>query len=108
MRLYLSGPMTGIPEHNFPAFKQAAHQLRQFGYDVANPADLGADPALRWEDYLRADLRLLLDCAGVATLPGWQSSRGASLEVHVAKALRMGVRPVHQWPVLVGAVVGRV
>ena len=49
-------------------------------------------------DYLRADLRALIRSAdGVATLPGWQESRGASLEVHVAKALSIPVKPLDAW-----------
>lgn len=103
MRLYVSGPMTGIPEWNFPAFNAAAEQLRAYGYDVVNPADGGADEATTWAEYLKEDLRLLLACDGVATLPGWTGSRGACLEVHVARALGMPVRARHEWPLRAGA-----
>lgn len=97
MRLYISGPMTGIPEWNFPAFNKAADQLRAAGYDVVNPADGGSDNSKSWEDYLREDLRLLLDCDGIALLPGWEKSRGARLEVHVATSLFMPCRDVPTW-----------
>lgn len=94
MRVYLSGPMTGYPDHNFPAFNDAAGRLRAAGYQVVNPADAGADPTRTWADYLRADLYDVLAADMVAVLPGWQASRGASLEVHVAQQLGVPVVPV--------------
>lgn len=92
MKLYLSGPMTGYPEFNFPAFVRAADELRRAGHDVLAPHE--TDEQSCWEDYLRVDLRLLLDCEAVATLPNWEKSRGASLECHVAKCLSMPIAPV--------------
>lgn len=95
-RLYLSGPMTGIEAHNAPAFNAAAAKLRALGYDVFNPAEHGFDE-LPWEQYLRRDLAALLDLDALAMLPGWTASRGAQLEVHVAKSLGMPVLPVEHW-----------
>lgn len=92
-KVYVSGPMTGLPEHNFPAFKAAAAELRAAGYGVEDPADKGIVPGWSWSDYLRYDLGVLVKCDQVATLPGWRKSPGARLEVLVAKALGMPVRP---------------
>jgi len=91
MKLYLSGPMTGIPDHNFPAFHAAAAELRAAGYEVVNPAELGEHADWAWADYLKRDLRVLLDCDGIAMLAGWRDSRGALLEHHVAQQLGMVV-----------------
>lgn len=43
MKLYLSGPMTGLPDHNREAFNKREGMLKRRGYDVVNPArtDLG-------------------------------------------------------------------
>jgi NTP pyrophosphatase (non-canonical NTP hydrolase) len=88
--LYLSGPMAGLPEHNYPAFNTAASALRALGHTVTNPAEIHAlDSQDTWADYLRIDLEHLLRCEAVALLPGWQNSRGAQLETHVARALGM-------------------
>lgn len=97
LRVYISGPMTGYPDYNRLAFRSAAAALSARGYD--HPIDPGAveTPDLAWADYLRADLKLLLGCEAVATLPGWQESRGACLEVHVAQALGMTVMPLDRW-----------
>ena len=91
MKVYLSGPMTGIPDYNFPAFEAAAKELRARDQEVFSPHELGVDPAKTWADYLRADIRALVDCDAVVCLPGWEQSKGASLEVYIAKALEMPV-----------------
>ena len=104
MRLYLAGPMTGLPESNYTAFHAEAARLRAAGFDVANPAenDCGQDP--EWSDWMRSGIRLLLTCDEVATLDGWWNSRGAVLEVDLATRLGMRVRPslLHANPNLVG------
>ena len=42
MRVYCSGPMTSMPDHNIPAFDAAAKRLREQGHFVVNPAELSA------------------------------------------------------------------
>jgi hypothetical protein len=91
MRVYLSGPMTGIADNNFPAFHQWAAKLRAEGFDVVSPAEI--QEAGDWEACLRADLRELCTCEGLALMPGWETSRGAHLELHVAH--RLGLRVLH-------------
>jgi hypothetical protein len=97
MKLYLSGPMAGLPEHNFPAFEKARTSLRIVGYEVTCPAELGNVDGWVWETYLRRDLKVMLDCDAVATLPGWEWSQGAKLETDVAYRLKMRVEPVEFW-----------
>jgi hypothetical protein len=79
--------MTGYEDYNFPAFNEATERLEDEGWSVCNPAEKGIVPGWEWEDYLRYDLGELVECDAIYTLPGWEDSRGASLEVHVAKAL---------------------
>ena len=90
--VYLAGPMTGIAEYNFPAFNAAAAALRAEGLSVVNPADHGVQEGVEWADYLRYDLTNIAHCESIALLPGWSHSKGARLEVHVARALGMPVR----------------
>lgn len=89
MRVYISGPMTGEPDLNFPAFNEVANDLRDKGCEVENPAEKGIVDGWEWEDYLRYDLKRLVECDAIWTLPGWHRSPGAQLEVQVATALRM-------------------
>lgn len=91
-RIYISGPMTGLPGLNFGAFNSAAGQLRALGYEVINPAEKQSELGeLTWEEYLREDLRDMLTCDTIALLPGWEASKGAHLELHVAHRVGMAV-----------------
>lgn len=83
--------MTGLPDLNFPAFHEAAALLRARGVNVVNPAEFGEEPGKQWSDYLRKDIKALMDCDHVVTLPGWQASKGAKIEVRLALDLGMQV-----------------
>lgn len=91
MKVYISGPMTGIDNLNFPTFNRAAATLRALGVDAVNPAEINPDSAMSWEQCMRADIKALCDCDTVAMLPGWERSKGAHLEVHIAHRLGMRV-----------------
>ena len=91
MKFYLSGPMSGIPEHNFPAFHAEAARLRAAGYEVVNPAEMDHASGALWDECLRKDIVQLVTCEGIALMIGWEDSRGAKLEFHIAKELGMHV-----------------
>ena len=104
MILYIAGPMTGIAEFNYPAFRAAETQLRALGYNTLNPVDAeehNPTPGIpqSWDWYMRHALRMVLDADAIALLPGWQDSRGARLETHVATALGMDARDLEYWAV---------
>jgi hypothetical protein len=87
-RAYICGPMTGLPEHNYPAFHAAAKQLRAQGYDVVSPAELDHGDDKCWEDYLRRDIKGMMDCDTIAVLPGSDNSKGATFERMIAATLK--------------------
>lgn len=95
MKLYLAGPMSGYPDHNFPAFNAEAARLRALGYEVVNPAELNLDvdhsqaQAVVWRACMRKDIHKLIECDGIAMMEGWQFSRGASLEYQIAAGLEL-------------------
>ena len=39
-RVYLSGPMSGIKDSNFPAFLEWAARLRADGFEVVSPHEI--------------------------------------------------------------------
>lgn len=94
--LYLSGPMTGRPDLNFPTFFMAAARLRVLGYRVTNPPELPVLNLSTWGDCLRVDIKALMDCEAICMLPGWQDSKGARLEHHNAVELGMQVFHIEQ------------
>lgn len=91
MKVYISGPMTGYPEYNFPAFHAAANAVRELGHEPINPADGVTDTGKPWEWYMRRAIRMLTECDCVVTLDSWENSREAVLEVQLAIQLGMPV-----------------
>lgn len=120
MRAYLAGPMSGIPQFNFPAFDAGAAELRALGYEVVSPAEMD-DPASRkaamespdgapgsgssdgetWGDFLARDVKLIADggIEAIFVLPGWERSRGARLETMVAHLVGIYVYTLDSEPV---------
>lgn len=98
MKIYLSGPMTGLPDFNRPAFIEAAKLLRSVGFIVWNPAEsqesLSGAP---WSVCMRACVAGLLESDWLVQLPGWKDSKGANLEYQIA--VHLGI-PVASWEVL--------
>lgn len=89
-RIYIAGPMTGLPDFNYPAFHAAAKAWRDAGWVVMNPAEnFAGHQGLPYADYIRKDLADLMTCDAIAFLPGWATSKGATLEHHVAEVLGM-------------------
>ena len=104
-KLYLAGPMTGYPQFNFPAFLAAGDDLRKRGYEIVSPAELDleevgtsamastdgklvdgkTDDGYTFGDFLSRDVKIVADLVeGVVTLPKWEQSKGARLEVYCA------------------------
>lgn len=84
MKIYVSGPMTGKPDFNWPAFATASSLVISHGHDPVLPVPYVEGK--KYEDYLRDDLALLLTCDGIYMLEGWRESNGARLEHMIALA----------------------
>lgn len=97
-RIYVAGPMTGIPLDNYPAFNTETARLRALGYHVENPAENPRQDS--WEAYMRQSIRQMLTCDLVAFLPGWAESRGALLERYVAQQVGLQLVRIDNVPVL--------
>lgn len=94
VKCYISGPMTGIVDFNFPAFFSAENILQKICGHVVNPARIAKEIEKKilnpeYGDYLRADITRLMNCDCVFLLAGYEGSRGATLEKRIAEALRI-------------------
>lgn len=89
--IYIAGPMTGLPDLNFPAFHVRAAELRALGHEVINPAEINPDKGMSWRECMRTDIAALVFCDAIDLLPGWQDSRGATLEHHIAERLGLEI-----------------
>lgn len=102
-KIYIAGPMTGLPDFNYPAFNAAAAKLRAMGHEVLNPAE-NPEPACRtWQGYMRLALAQLVQCECIVMLPGWADSKGAMIERKLAQTLEMEVVNFLDDPVLLRA-----
>jgi len=87
-RVYLAGPMTGLPELNFPAFRAEAERLRATGWDVVSPVEINHGLEHEgWNACMRRDVAALVTCDAIRLLDGWPKSRGARIELQLAKDL---------------------
>ena len=121
MKIYLAGPMRGIPEFNFPAFNSAAKALREQGHEVFNPAERDierhggvdiskgnaagceatatAQHGFNLREALCDDLTFICkEADAIALLPGWENSKGASAELATAYALGLEIHYLQPIP----------
>ncbi len=89
--IYVAGPMTGLPDFNYPAFNAAAATLRAQGHTVLNPAENPVPACGTWQGYMRMALAQLVQCECIVLLPGWADSKGALIERKLAQVLGMDV-----------------
>ncbi len=106
-KIYIAGPMSGLPDYNRPAFYEAAEAFTEGGWTVFNPAEndvmlFGShelceaainenrNAALRV--MLGSDLKWICKKAdAIAMLPGWENSKGARTEHALAVALDLQI-----------------
>lgn len=92
MLFYLSGPMTGLPDFNYPAFNENAAWLRAKGLQVINPAEnFGGNEELPREEYMRRDVEDLLRADAIILMDDWYKSAGSRLELEIAKQIGLEV-----------------
>src|SRR5579872_2007966 len=97
MKIYLAGPMRGLPDLNFPEFHKYAAYLRSQGHEVFSPAEVRVP-----QDNIRAVFALEMDwlcreAEAIYLMPGWSRSRGASAERALAEALDLKVSLLYSW-----------
>lgn len=117
MKLYLAGPMTGLPDFNYPEFRKVSEELRGVGYTVLNPAEVDdlhererkrlSEPNTcllcdngekhDWQWYMKRTIKMLCDAQGLAVLPGWEKSRGAKIEVWIAENINLPIASAETW-----------
>lgn len=92
--VYISGPITGFEEGNFASFKQMEDKLKSLGCGVINPHRLFTCDEVAnfcWDDFMRRCIKYMMDADLLVTLDEWYNSKGATMEVHVARSLNIPV-----------------
>lgn len=87
LRVYISGPVSGL---NFgevkSRFNEAEEHLVNIDCQPINPILFG-DERKEWKEYLKDDIRKLLDCDAILMLHGSENSKGCMLELYIARHL---------------------
>lgn len=90
-RIYISGPMSGIPRLNFPMFNRTAVRLRNMRWKVINPVEINPNETADWLECIAVDIRAMEGCTAICMLPGWETSFGARIEHLVAQKLELEI-----------------
>ena len=96
MRLFVVGPIVGREDMNSLAFEEVRARLRDAGYYATIPHDV-VPPGMRDVDVMRASIRTMLGCDGVALLNGWEESEEAKFECDVATFCGLNVHHFQEW-----------
>ena len=86
MTVYISGPITDVPDYK-EKFGLIEASLKLEGYETVNPSNVNLGENATWEEYMRHDIKLLCDCDAVLMMKRWQRSKGARVENYIAKKL---------------------
>lgn len=80
-RWFISGPMSGFPLFNRPAFFEAEDKIKKSdpGCFVYNPARLNWDHGSN-RDYMLIALPMLITCTDLFVMRGSEDSSGATVE----------------------------
>ena len=99
LKCYISGAITGV-KHADKLFAKAEEKLELEGYEVVNPYKFGEqlkkeyekeNKFPKYENYMRGDIELLINCDAIYLLDNWGTSKGARLEKKIAEALKMQI-----------------
>ncbi len=89
MKIYIAGPMSGLPRFNRPAFKYAELELISEGHIVLTPATL--PDGLTQPQYMDICLAMLRCAEAIYLLRGWEKSAGATAEKALAEKLQLEI-----------------
>lgn len=87
-KIYIAGKVTGLErsvvEKNFNTLKE---YFTQKGFEVVSPIDIVTDPATEWKAAMKICIAALIDCDFIYPMSNTCDSKGAMIELDIAKAL---------------------
>lgn len=104
--IYIAGPMSGLPQSNFPAFFEAERVVQEeFPFsEIMNPARMDVDfgdtdlagkltsdlsdqeSRMVLAHFMERDIPCVVKAEIIVLLPGWEASPGVTIELAVARA----------------------
>ncbi len=85
MKIYISGKITGLKNYK-KIFRKEEKYLTKKGFEVVNPVTLveHLPEDSKWEDYMKVDIKAMLECSSIYLLNNWTDSKGSVFEASVA------------------------
>lgn len=92
-KVYISSKMTGLKDFNYPAFYKKAMELRNMGFEVLNPAEIGDKYGkhLTTSFYRRKNLEMLLQADILFIFGDVSESKGVEFEKLIARELGLPI-----------------
>lgn len=87
MRIYISGPITGMElPVIYRKFLNAEWKIQELGHIAVNPLKIGSvlPKDFRHQDYMDVDMVILKKMDAIVLLEGWESSQGCTQEFSYA------------------------
>lgn len=87
-KIYLCGAISGLnPIQCRALFQIARNKIATNWRLVLNPFDNGLSDEASWADHMRADIKMLMGCDAMYVVNDISSSKGAKIELNLARAL---------------------
>jgi hypothetical protein len=90
-KIYISGKITGIEKKAPLIFEKAEIELIERGFEVINPMKIKHSHDGSWINYMKNDIKSLMDCDAIYMLSNWTGSKGAEIERRLALDLGMKI-----------------
>lgn len=91
-KIYISSKISGIEDKAQQLFEDAEAYLREYlGFEVVNPMKIEHKHDKSWTNYMKADIREMMDCDAIYMLKNWTDSKGAEIERRIALDLGMKI-----------------
>lgn len=88
MKIYISGPITGLLKDEVERnFSNAIDQVRMMfpNAEIINPLWICSGmPFTEWKDFMQICLKMLAECDAIYMMKGWANSKGCLTEYYFA------------------------
>jgi hypothetical protein len=89
-KIYISGKISGLShEECMNNFEGGIQKLRRINLFGVSPYQ--GDEGRTWQQYMKEDIKLMMNCEGIFMLSNWRESKGANIERNLAMHLGMRV-----------------
>ena len=91
-KIYLAGKITGLHVRDYTeSFNYWKKFFTKKGYKVVSPIDLPHNHPPDWKEFMKEYIKAMVDCDCLFAMNNWLDSKGARLEVEIARGLEIEI-----------------